>query len=121
MPKDKEPDVRAKHPRLAASATPHNEARVLSRKVDRRPVSGSVLVQSSGGDQASARLRDISAYGCNLACAADWLRMGRFITIRVGSDRTIQAIVRWSRDGFTGVEFLRPITDSDAEKFGNLG
>jgi PilZ domain len=121
MPKDEEPPVRIKQPRLAASEPAHDASRAMTRKADRRPVSGSVLIQSGGGEQISARLRDLSAYGCNLACEADWLRLGRFISIRIGSDRTIQAIVRWSRDGTTGVEFLRPISDADAEKFGNLG
>lgn len=107
--------------RLAPTSSSDDSQRALTRKADRRPVSGAVVIQSSGGDRVTARLRDLSIYGCNLACAADWLRLGRFITIRVGSDRTIQAIVRWSREGVTGVEFLRAISHADAETIGSLG
>ncbi len=101
----------AKLKQLAAQ----DEPRALTRKVDRRAVAGNVIVQSSAGDRSSARLRDISANGCNLACEADWLRMGRFIAIRLAKDWSIQAIVRWSRDGVTGVEFLRPISGADVD------
>lgn len=117
---NEEPPVRPTQPRLAASEPVIDAARVMTRKADRKPASGSVLIQSGSGEQISARLRDLSGYGCNLACEADWLRLGRFISIRIGSDCTIQAIVRWARDGATGVEFLRPISGADAEKFGNL-
>jgi hypothetical protein len=112
--------VSGRLPRLGARDLENDQQRVLTRKVDRRPASGSVVIQSSAGDQVAARLRDLSVYGCNLACTADWLRLGRFITIRVGSDRQIQALVRWSRDGTTGVEFLRAIAQEDVDTIGRL-
>ena len=40
--------------------------------------------------------------------------MGQFITLRLSSDWTIQAIVRWVRDERAGIEFLRPIDSADA-------
>jgi len=92
--------------------------RPLTRRVSRRPAFGLALVQSNHGDRAKARLRDISAYGCNLVVDATWLRLGLFVAIRPSSDRSIQAIVRWVRDGACGVEFLRPITDAEAEAIG---
>jgi hypothetical protein len=112
--------VKAKFARLGPSGSAAPAPRVLSRQADRRSVAGAVLIQSNNGDRTSARLRDISAYGCNLSCEADWLRMGRFISLRIGKDRTIQAIVRWSRDGATGIEFLRPISNAEAESFAGL-
>jgi hypothetical protein len=36
------------------------------------------------------------------------------VTIGLSNDWTIQAIVRWTRDGRAGVEFLRPISEEDA-------
>jgi hypothetical protein len=109
--------VVAKLQRLATQETPA----ALTRKVDRRPVSGKVIVQSNNGDRTTSRLRDISTYGCNLACDADWLRMGRFISLRLAQDWTIQAIVRWTRDGIAGIEFLRPISHQEADMIATIG
>ena len=92
------------------------DARIVARK----PTRGSVLVQNSRGDRCIALLRDISTYGCNLLTEAEWMRPGNYITIRLGSERTIQAIVRWTRDGAKGVEFLRPIPDADAERIARV-
>jgi hypothetical protein len=109
--------VVAKLKRLATLEAPP----VLSRKVDRRPVTGMVIIQSNNGDRTTGRLRDISTYGCNLACDADWLRMGRFISLRLAKDWTIQAIVRWTRDGIAGIEFLRPISLQEADMIATIG
>ena len=87
----------------------------MTRRVERRPASAAVLVQSSHGDHAKARLRDISIYGCNVLCDAAWLRMGLFLSIRPADSEPIQAIVRWVRDGSCGVEFLRAIPHERAE------
>ncbi len=106
----------AKLQRLASETPPA----ALTRKADRQTVSGKVIIQSNSGDRAPGRLRDISAYGCNLACEAEWLRIGRFISLRLAKDWTIQAIVRWNRDGATGVEFLRPLGHTDVELLGSL-
>lgn len=86
-----------------------------TRKAHRQPASGAAQVQSSHGDHAGARLRDISIYGCNLVSDADWLRIGSFVTIRLPADRSIQAIVRWVRGNACGVEFIRPIPAADAD------
>jgi PilZ domain len=110
----------ARLPRLVALDARIDQPRALTRKSERRLVTGAVVIQSNAGERTSARLRDISVYGCNLACEADWLRMGRFITLRLGKDRTIQAIVRWTREGMTGIEFLRPISDAEAEVISGL-
>jgi len=96
-------------------APPAAQSPPLTRKAERRPASGTVLLQSSGGERAMIRLRDISAYGCNLVGEVDWLRIGIFVTLRLSGERSIQAIVRWIRAGSCGVEFLRPIPDADAE------
>ena len=96
------------------------DAPVLTRRADRRAVSSNVVVQSNNGDRIGGQLRDISAYGCNLVCDADWLRIGRFISLRLSKEWTIQAIVRWTRDGATGVEFLRPISNGEADLLASL-
>ncbi|MFM2302085.1 MAG: hypothetical protein RLZZ84_1821 [Pseudomonadota bacterium] len=86
-----------------------------TRQTDRQSASGTVLVQSSHGERATKRLRDISTHGCNLVGETDWLRMGIFVTISLSSERSIQAIVRWVRGDACGVEFLRPIPDAEAD------
>ncbi len=87
----------------------------MTRRVDRHPASTAVTIQSSHGDRASARLRDISIYGCNVISDAAWLRAGIFLSISSSENDPIQAIVRWSRDGSCGAEFLRPIPDVIAQ------
>jgi PilZ domain len=91
-----------------------------ARAVERKQTKGSVLVQNTRGDRCIARLRDISTYGCNLLTDAEWLRAGNFVSIRLGAERTIQAVVRWSRDGASGVEFLRPIAEAEAERIAQI-
>jgi hypothetical protein len=88
--------------------------RPMTRRISRRPAGAPVLVQSNHGERVKARIRDISVYGCSLLCDAPWLRSGSFVSIRLTSEWAIQTIVRWTRDGRCGVEFLRPISESEA-------
>lgn len=91
-----------------------SDARPLTRRVDRQIARGDVIVQSSQGHSAQARLNDISIYGCNILADADWMRCGMFVSIQLTAERSIQAIVRWIRGGSCGVEFLRAIPDAEA-------
>lgn len=93
-------------------------ARPLTRKAARRPAHGVVVVRSSHGDRTTARLADFSAFGCNIITDAAWLRIGGFIALRLSDEVTVQAIVRWIRNGSCGVEFLRPLPHDDAEALG---
>jgi len=88
--------------------------RPKTRRIARRPADAPVILRSSHGEQARAEIRDISVYGCSLACTADFLRGGTFVSLGLASDWSIQAIVRWSRAGLCGVEFLRPISAAEA-------
>ncbi len=85
------------------------------RRISRRISGRSVIIKSSHGDRAKAVIRDVSIYGCNLVGDAPWIRVGSFVAIVLSPERSIQAIVRWSRGGSSGVEFLRPIPDAEAE------
>ena len=87
-----------------------------TRRVSRRIAEAVATVRSSGGDRCQARIRDVSTFGCSLLCDASWLRSGMFVSVQLTSDWSIQAVVRWARDGIGGVEFLRPISDSDARE-----
>ena len=84
------------------------------RRIARFLSSSRVSVRSSHGDSCKAELGDVSVFGCSLQTSAEWLRVGMFISISLSNDWTIQAILRWARDGRAGVEFLRPISEEDA-------
>lgn len=105
--------ARTKDVRLEA-ATP----RPNTRRVSRRIAEAVATVRSSSGERCRARIRDVSIFGCSLACDAGWLRTGMFVTVQMTSEWSIQAIVRWAREGQGGVEFLRPISESDAREIG---
>ncbi len=94
----------------AASARPN------TRRVSRRIAEAVATIRSSSGERIRARVRDVSVFGCSLVCDATWLRTGMFVTVQLTSDWSIQAVVRWARDGMGGVEFLRPITDAEARE-----
>ena len=90
------------------------QTRPLTRRSERHQAWSEVVIQSLQGGRARARLNDVSPHGCNVICDADWLRAGGFVAITINPERSIQAIVRWIRDGSCGVEFLRPIPDAEA-------
>lgn len=94
--------------------------RPMTRRSDRRPASALVHVQSSHGDSTTARLNDISSYGCNVVSDAPWLRLGVFVSLSLPEARSVHAVVRWTRNGSCGVEFLRPIPDAEAERLGEM-
>jgi len=89
------------------------QARPNTRRATRRIAEAVATIRSSQGGRSRARLRDVSVFGCSLAIDADWLRSGMFISMELSQDWTVQAVVRWIRDGICGVEFLRPISDAE--------
>lgn len=95
---------------------PDINARDIEKRRTERQLSGKgVVVRSTHGERTRAAIRDVSTYGCSLVCDANWIRMGSFVAIVVSSERSIQGIVRWSRSGVSGLEFLRPIPAAEAE------
>ena len=99
-------------PKIAQYEAP--APRPNTRRTARRIAGAVATVRSSSGDRSKARIRDVSVFGCSLVCEADWLRASIFVTVQLSSDWSIQAIVRWARDGAAGAEFLRPISEDDA-------
>ena len=92
----------------------HTPARPNTRRTTRRIAGAVATVRTAGGELSRARIRDVSVFGCSLVTDADWLRTGIFITVQLTADWSIQAIVRWARNGVGGVEFLRAISEVDA-------
>ena len=85
-----------------------------TRRVSRRNAETIASIKSAQGGRCRARIRDVSVFGCSLVTDTDWLRTGSFITLQITTEWAIQAIVRWTREGIGGVEFLRPISEFDA-------
>ncbi len=85
-----------------------------TRRTTRRIAGTVATVRTAGGERSRARIRDVSVFGCSIVTEADWLRTGIFVTIQLSAEWSIQAIVRWARDGTGGVEFLRAISEADA-------
>jgi len=79
------------------------------RKARRHRTCVEAMVQSSHGEEAGAILADVSMFGCCVSADAAWLRLGCFVSIALAGNPGLQAIVRWTRDGSAGMEFLRPI------------
>lgn len=104
---------------MVAKVKPHEPLvqthNMEKRRISRRISGRSVVVKSTNGERAKAVIRDVSVYGCSLVGDAPWMRIGSFVGIVLSAERSIQAIVRWSRGGVSGVEFLRPIPDAEAE------
>jgi len=89
-------------------------ARPNTRRTTRRIAGTVATVRTAGGERCRARIRDVSIFGCSIVTEAEWLRTGIFVTIQLSAEWSIQAIVRWARDGTGGVEFLRAISEADA-------
>ena len=50
-----------------------------------------------------------------MKCEAAWLKAGSFVSIAVGDNPALQAIVRWVRHDAAGTEFLRSIPPERTE------
>ena len=85
-----------------------------TRRTTRRIAGTVATVRTAGGERCRARIRDVSIFGCSIVTEADWLRTGIFVTLQLSPEWSIQAIVRWARNGVGGVEFLRAISEADA-------
>ena len=109
----------SRHLRLDDPSGPGRAAQPDRRRAARQRAHGEIEIASSAGETATAQVNDVSPYGCNLNTDANWLRLGRFVTLGAG-ERAVQAIVRWSRDGVAGVEFLRPIPEAQANALAGL-
>jgi len=84
------------------------------RKVSRHSSRIAATIETSAGRIAAVTLADVSTHGCSIRGELTWLRCGSFIAITLESDHTVQSIVRWTRDGGAGIEFLRPLTQDHA-------
>jgi len=79
------------------------------RREPRHSTCFEATLEFSNGSYASALLADVSLHGCCIRTDADWLRQGAFVSIGLGAEPKMPAIVRWVRGNAAGMEFLRQV------------
>lgn len=79
------------------------------RREPRHPTCFEATLEFSNGTYASALLADVSLHGCCVRTDADSLRQGAFVSIGLGAEPKMPAIVRWVRGNAAGMEFLRQV------------
>lgn len=105
--------------RLKPESVSSRTLRPQTRRVARQLAQARIAIRSNHGDSGDATLRDVSVFGCALDSNANWLRSGMFIALILSESWSIQALVRWVRDGRAGVEFLRSISTDQANEISN--
>lgn len=94
---------------IARFAQPQEATSQVRRTAPRVAKQVSAQISALDGTSAVGSVGDVSAQGCSVLCAADWLRSGRFVSIGLGEGPALQAVVRWVRGGLAGLEFLRAV------------
>jgi len=79
------------------------------RKSFRIPAQAVAQLGSLDGEIIPVVIGDLSTHGCFVRSTSGWLRVGRFVSVSLGDDPPLRAIVRWVREEAAGLEFLRPI------------
>ena len=59
------------------------------------------------------KIEDASIHGCRIALGNEQLQSGQFVKIVIASSRPIPAIVRWSSQGYAGLEFSRAVAPDE--------
>ena len=67
------------------------------------------VLKTSQGRQLSVMLTDVSLHGCCVQTDADAVRQGTFVSIGLGEEPMLPAIVRWVRGETAGMEFLHSV------------
>jgi hypothetical protein len=63
-----------------------------------------------------AQLHDVSASGCKVALEEPQ-EAGQFVQIALENYHSLGATVRWWREGFAGIQFIRPLSDAALSKW----
>jgi hypothetical protein len=79
------------------------------RREQRHVTCFEATLEFSNGGQTPVLLADVSLHGCSVRADTDLLRQGAFVSIGLGAESKVPAIVRWIRGGSAGMEFLRQV------------
>lgn len=102
--------------RLYSSAQMRQEISPDERRRELRHVTHYFAhVESLRGDRMESLLTDVSLHGCCVSGAAAWLRQGAFVSIAIGTNEALRAVVRWVRGDAAGMEFLHAVPSSARE------
>lgn len=69
----------------------------------------------SDASTTTVRIAEISLHGCRVSGDHSDLRAGMFVSIALGDETPLEAIVRWVRESDAGMEFLWPISPDRRE------
>ncbi|MEZ5744845.1 MAG: PilZ domain-containing protein [Sphingomonadaceae bacterium] len=87
------------------------------RREKRHKAKYTAILQDSSGDRSEVQLLDVSTSGCNIRGDLDRFRPGSFVSIGIGENVLLGAIIRWVRGEEAGMEFLRAIPAEREEWF----
>lgn len=93
-------------PRLYPSP---QETRDDRRRERRHLARFEAMLKTSQGRRIPVLLADVSLHGCCVQTDADAVRQGAFVSIGMGEEPMLSAIVRWVRGDTAGMEFLHAV------------
>ena len=93
---------------------------VIPRRATRRPVTLAASCRTQGGLRDSARISDISQFGCCLATDTLAFRVGTRVIIRPQGLEGVGGVVRWIDGQLVGVEFDSPLYEPVVDHLSQL-
>ncbi|KHK91073.1 PilZ domain-containing protein [Novosphingobium malaysiense] len=85
------------------------------RREERHVTRFEATLETSRGGRHAVLLADVSLHGCCVQTDSDDLRQGAFVSVGMGEDSMLPAIVRWVRGRAAGMEFLRAVPPDRTE------
>lgn len=85
------------------------------RRERRHTIRFAATLETARGGRIPVLLADVSLHGCCVQTEAEALRQGAIVSIALGDDPALQAIVRWVRGHSAGLEFLRAVPPDHEE------
>lgn len=73
------------------------------------------FIETQTGRRIAARLADVSLHGCCIHTHDEAIRQGAVLSVGMGDDSMLPAIVRWVRGRAAGMEFLRAVPSDQIE------
>ena len=85
------------------------------RRERRHTIRFSAIVETARGGRIPVLLADVSLHGCCVQAETEALRQGAIVSIALGDDPALSAIVRWVRGAAAGLEFLHAVPHDRVE------
>ena len=88
------------------------------RRVSRMNICGAVALTGPSILPISARVIDVSEYGCRLSIERS-INVGSFLTLTFEPSIISQGWVAWHSEGQIGIEFVAPMSSTAISKLGS--